>query len=308
MPEITPHKSSFKLRGNFVGRQNPGFLKNGKTKDGFDWKRVNFGIKTSEKQIVYCQKMGMVRAKVTAYNKELGVSKDYTWEERLTAKPETGFFLAKQDWDVVEEIEKLNDGDSVVVIGEIEFSEYNGNSIIRFLAKSIYPATEQINFDEGGEGEAIFTQEVTVSEAKYVKEDEKVLISAYVFRNLGKDKHPSCNLAEFYVVKDEEMIGFARNMTKLKYGDTLTLQGQIINSVTETEKVVDEWGVTPAKKTVTKGFRVTTVAEKGDFQRGLYTEEQITQLIKDNQAEKMFGAGGTSNLEEEIKSGNVLPF
>jgi hypothetical protein len=306
MPDITPHKGSFKLRGNFVGKQAPGFLKNGKTKDGYDWKRVNFGIKTSANQIVYCQKMGMVRAKVTAYNKELGVSKDYTWEERLTAKPETGFFLAKQDWDVVEEIEKLNDGDSVVIIGEIEFSEYNGKSVIKFLARSVYPATEPVVFDNGDEGEALFTQEVTVSEAKYVKEEEKVLISAYVFRNMGKDKHPSCNLAEFYVLKDEN-VDFARNMTKLEYGDTLTLQGQIINTITETEKIVDEWGVTPAKKTVTKGFKVTTVAEKGDFQRKLYTEEQITKLIADNQAEKMFGSKDTS-LKEEIESGNVLPF
>jgi hypothetical protein len=147
---------------------------------------------------------------------------------------------------------------------------------------------------------------VTVSEAKYVKEEEKVLISAYVFRNMGKDKHPSCNLAEFYVLK-EENVDFARNMTKLEYGDTLTLQGQIINTITETEKIVDEWGVTPAKKTVTKGFKVTTVAEKGDFQRKLYTEEQIAKLIADNQAEKMFGNSNTS-LKEEIESGNVLPF
>ena len=308
---IQPHKSFFQVRGILVGKLNPKFMREGNLpNNGTPYKSVNFGIKTSPEQIVYVEKFGTKNDKAYAYNRSEKKTLELVWDTRNNTLP-SGYKLIMPDWDIANKvINDFEDGDSVIVNGELDFQEYNDNINVKQIVKNIYKTTSPVDFElEGFEEESIFTQEITVNTIEYNKEEKKIYLTAYIFKGKGKNKPINITPAVFVIYPDNNK-KFANNIMKLKYGDTLKVDG-IIHSRLEKQEVVadDEWGTTHSVGTRTRKEYEIVGVYPDTVQSKLYKEEDIQEGFNALQPEKLFGNDDSINeLFGEDNSNDDLPF
>lgn len=306
---IQPHKTSFfQVRGILVGKSSPKFLRTGELTTT-DYQAVNFGVKTSPDQIVYVEKFGTKNDKAYAYNKNEKKTLELAWDKRNDKLP-NGYRLITPDWDIIEQVKNdFNDGDSIVVNGELDFQEYNNSIITKQVIRNIYKATQIVDFEaEGFVEEAIFSQEVTVDRVEFIKDEGKIYLYAFVFKSRGKDKPINVLNAVFTVYPDKNK-KFANKIMKLKYGDTVKFDG-IIHSRLEKFEVEsdDEWGTTHSVGTRTKKEYEIIGAHADTYQAKLYKEKDIQEALEALQPEKMFGEDSNEDSDDNLFNDEDVPF
>lgn len=305
---LNPHRSFFKLRGIVVGKDtNDKFLRTGKLSDGREYQAVNFGVKTSDKQVIYVEKFAIKNDKAYAYNKNEGKTLAIDWDKRNNPLP-NGYKLITPDWDIVEKIKnEINDGDSVVVTGELDYQEYNEKIIVKQIVKNIFKTSEPVNFSaEDFKEEAIFSQEMTINNVEHNKEEEKLYVNVWIFKNRGQEK-PIMVTPAVFTLDINKNKKFAGKVARLKLGDTFKADGLIHNRVETAEaEQNDEWGTiqTVIRNTI-REYEITGIHAE-TYEPKLYKESEIMQAIEALNAEKTFGDdNGVTFNETDL---DELPF
>lgn len=251
MSKLQQTKSSFRIRGVIQGKDNPtrrngyreGVVKNGASA-GKPYRSIRFLVQTAPDNKIPVEMFGMVRDTANWYNRQLQDNKKVPWEQRYN-EPPAGYELIKPEFDQIQEInENFKDGDSVVVVGEIRFSTYEGqDGNIRqqktYSIKNIYESTEDVDFEnENFIEDNEFGLDIIVNDVMKVPQDEKTVISFYTVDYRG-DFYPG----QGEILHSNVSNGFLRNISRMKFGDFMRVNGIIHNRVIEEEiEIDDDWG------------------------------------------------------------------
>jgi hypothetical protein len=290
--ELVPHKSFFKVRGKASGFGSDKFYQDGvSNKNGRAWKRIQFQVDTTPTSKIYVEMMGNEMDKAYAYNRKEKKTMSIDWEKRNSQKLPSGYVLIKPDYDKIDEIkEKFDDGDDVLITGSIQYSEYQDKPQYRCVIKNARETSKPINFEaENFKEENEFTQELTIVNVDYDKEEQKVYVTAYIIQDRGKNNLPDVQTAVFvnYPEKDK---AFAKTLLSFKFGDTLKIQG-VINSKIITEEIeqADGWG--KVNTVITKSIKELEII-------GAYSETYEKKKYKESDFDVIFAK---KKEEEEIK-------
>lgn len=311
---LVEQDGSFTLRGIITGknkdiaRKGFGFIE-GKTKaDNKPWKSIRFMLKTDKNNVIPLEKFGSEQEFVYFYSKKAKQTIKKKWNERSTFKQD-GYDLIKPDMDFVQEIEdKYKDGDSIRIVGHIEFPEYiNPKTQQKSLQKKyiidrIYEATETIDFDkEDYVEENKFIQEIVVTDITEDTSENKIYVGAYIIGYAGKFESAQ------FVIDSTLDPAFNRNFKTLKFGDAIKVNGKIHNrallqEVTEN----DGWG----KKEYSVKSYYDALEITGAFgetlEKGKYKEDDFI-VVGANSGSSASG-WGSQNFEPELNDSEDLPF
>lgn len=275
-------KSHFHLGGEVVGLKNPrknqGYIK-GKTKDGREYHRISFAVKTSPDNIVNVEVFGTIPDKVYAYNQKLKESKALSWAKRDVNLAD-GWRRIYSSYEVVQQLkDELSDGDMVKIHGELEYSSFttnDGKVIPRCVSKinsfEFYDDDKEPDFNsEDFKEYNYFTQELIVDNVFSV--DEKTYLLAYIVK-YGEILFP----VQFEL--DQAII---KNMKRLPFGTFLKAEG-IQNNRVVLEEVTDDdgWGV--RKENIIKDRKFSLVlyaVDPNTIEEKRYSKKEIdVQLEK----------------------------
>lgn len=285
---LIQNKGSFQLRGIIVGknpdtaRKGNGYTEAKTKKDQKPYRSIKFLVKTSEDNIVPVELFGTEMEFAYAYNKTVKNTLKLAWKERNNKLPD-GYNLIDPDFDKAKTInDDFKDGDGIVIVGEIQFSEYlnpttqEKNLQKKYVIKQIYPATEPIDLnDENYEEECYFIQECVIRNVEEVKKENRLYISAWVIGYAG-----SFNPAQFEVDTETTEKTFANNMKGLKFGDFIKLTGNIQNrAIGEEVSEDDGWG--KKKKATTSYWKALEVtgAYGETLEKKKYTEKDFVVIV-----------------------------
>lgn len=120
-------KGSFTLSGKVTGVDRDGYYKEGETKNGAEYLRMNFGVKTSNTQTVYVESFGMEPENVYLFsnNRELKYPDNMMkleYSKWLDEKEE----LAEEGWNTTDLVIGLERDDSGKLINQINTTKYDG--------------------------------------------------------------------------------------------------------------------------------------------------------------------------------------
>lgn len=245
--ELQAQKSFFRIRGKLVGENGKNFFVKDKTQTGKDYNKSQFGVKTSPTNTIFCEIFGTVQDFAYAYNRKKKDTMKLEWTKRSNPLPD-GYNLITPGYDLAQDIKNTyHDGDDVVVTGEIDFQEYEGKTVEHMNVKSIYPATEAVNFDvENFEEDNEFKQDIVFIDKDYDKDLDKIFVIAYTLKSNGKKKPPTVQGCNFVLNPNEsEKIKHlsTKFMKDFKPGDVMTIGGRILNKVELVESNEDNgWG------------------------------------------------------------------
>lgn len=253
-------KGSFTLRGKIEGLKSDYAVREGVTSTDKDYKSLSFFIQTSPTNRVKVEMFGMERD-VIFYNSKAKQSKRVSFENRnkvnlkgyqlmgvnINASGKKNDRKVLIEYDAIDYIrENFNDGDTVFVKGQTDFSEFenqHGEWINKtsFRITSIRKEENEIDFnDEDFVPHAFFKQDIVVNEL--MEEDGKLFIHAKIIKYKG-------DLADaVFVVDSERLKKFAKTLKKnLKFGDWINVKGWIISETIEKEEKIeveedDDWG------------------------------------------------------------------
>lgn len=325
--KLTQTKSQFKIVGVVTGLSNENayredVISKGKN-EGKEYRSIRFGVKTSDVNTVYVEMFGMEMEYVYAYKQsdvrgQKGDTKKVAFAQRNNL-PKGYNILSTSigldmdasgkpvrhgmaEYDAVEKIhEEVQDGDSVYVSGEIDFSEYETKQgekrkQVRYIIKSISKQTKPVEFDsEKFKESAGFEQELVFVNSEYDKETKKVHVLAYVIKYGDKFE-----TADFVINVDEDNKANKKVAEvfskKMKFGDFCKVMGKIVNKVETIEVESEEediWGEVPEemKKTAIKN-RVTelviTAADGQTYEKAKYSDEDfvVEEFIKEEKPSK----------------------
>lgn len=236
-------KGSFNIRG-VITKLDP--KKSIKNKPNV-FNKLQFGVKTSEDNIVWVQLMEFMtgKSKLNAYisKNEDGEfeTKKIPYEDR-NKKLDDGWRLigisckGKEDdntFNVVPEdaikfiTQTFKDGDEVFVRGDVTHSEYQGKTFHNYEIKGIYPATGNVDF------QADDFDEISEFKQKFVFKDvvdigDQYLVNGYVF-----DYREDAVDVSFTISKDENGNELAEAIDQyVDAGDLLTVEGIVHNRAT----------------------------------------------------------------------------
>ena len=306
---IAQTKHGFKIRGVVFGENGKNFYTEDSSK-----RTVFFGVNINENKPIYCRLQGYTKDKVYFSNgdrtKPETIAVD--WAKRMKA-PKDGFEIIGMrigletnsdgknvvknmtEYDAAEYLSKnLHDGDSVVIIGDIECYVANDGTVKRnYVPKQVYLEYEPINFAaDNFEEKALFNQtlvftEIGKEEDENGKSTERFSLSGYdiTYQNI-------CNV-DFII--DKEHSKLASNIKKtLKPFHSIDVGGYInvVLDVSDEEEVDDGWG-TPnelsGKKKINGPIRTEFIVDSAtpssiDTER--YEEDEVMAAIKKMKAEK----------------------
>ena len=251
-------KGSFTLKGKIDGLASDYAVREGVTSTDKDYKALSFFVQTSPTNRVKVEMFGMERD-VIYYSSKAKQSKKVPFENRdkvslkgyqlmgvnINASGKKNDRKTLIEYDAVDYIrEHFNDGDTVYIKGQLDFSEFenqHGEKINKtgFRLNSIKKEAD-INFDaDDFLPHAFFKQDIVVNEL--MEEDEKLFVHAKIIKYKG-------DLADAtFVVDSERLKKFAKTLKKnLKFGDWINVKGWIVSETIETEEVEeqedDDWG------------------------------------------------------------------
>ncbi|MBX6362191.1 MAG: hypothetical protein IRZ03_19235 [Acidobacterium ailaaui] len=251
-------KHSFKLRGVITRLDSSNAVKTGETGNHKPYKRLSFGVKTSELNEIFVELFGMEKDKVFAYNQKEQKSLQLDWNKRHNV-PEGYQIIGVRvnpgeeseaeyltEMDAVEKIlENFKDGDSVYIGGDLVINAYtnnNGDKIksIRYQIRSISKLKNDLDFDSENFKETN-AFESTIVYINGEKADNEFVITG---RHISHDE----TFEDYtYVVDLNKFKKLASNIKKnLKFGDVIKLKGHCWNHVI-TEELDDtddgdDWG------------------------------------------------------------------
>ena len=251
-------KGSFTLKGKIDGLASDYAVREGVTSTDKDYKALSFFVQTSPTNRVKVEMFGMERD-VIYYSSKAKQSKKVPFENRdkvslkgyqlmgvnINASGKKNDRKTLIEYDAVDYIrEHFNDGDTVYIKGQLDFSEFenqHGEKINKtgFRLNSIKKEAD-INFDNDDFlPHAFFKQDIVVNEL--MEEDGKLFVHAKIIKYKG-------DLADAtFVVDSERLKKFAKTLKKnLKFGDWINVKGWIVSETIETEEVEeqedDDWG------------------------------------------------------------------
>jgi hypothetical protein len=294
-------KGSFRVAGIIRGKDNPsnnnGYKegeftdKNGKVRK---YRSIRFLVQTSPTNIIPVELFGSERDTAVLYNRQTKVSKKVAWGIRHN-KPDEGYSLIIPEYDLVKIIhESFHDGDSVVVIGEPQFSQYvnkNGDTVpqTRYIIRQMYKATNDIDFNSPNFKENnSFSQDIIVDTMEI--DGDKLYIHAYI-----TDPYKS-TVATTMVIEATKDQAFARNMLELQSGDKIRVNGIIRNEqIVENIQVDDGWGT--KEKVATRIYRAMEVtgANPDTLEHNKYTLDDLfgVKESQDNNSDWLFSDENT---------------
>lgn len=274
--QFEPTYGSFTLSGVIQGKDAPreGFgYREGVRKDGnvdIPYKAIKFFVKTVTNDFVPVEMYGEVRQKLVAKNKTTKETMNVNWENRNDALPK-GFYLSKQNYDKIEEINNgFKDGDRVYVYGQLRYQEYQ-NRKGEFVEGTIFSINNfglQTKETESNE----FSQPIVVK--NFEDTDDSLLLHAIIINN-NKGKHSSTT---FKIEKNPENEQDLLTIKKLNFGDTILVKGFIKYSF-----------VKPAEKKVVGLWNMDTAPEEDSvdgFDKYLIITNFLGQTLKKAQYKK----------------------
>lgn len=252
-------KGSFTLKGKIDGLASDYAVREGVTSTDKDYKALSFFVYTSPTNRVKVEMFGMERD-VIFYSSKAKQSKKVPFENRdkvslkgyqlmgvnINASGKKNDRKTLIEYDAIDYIrEHFNDGDTVYIKGQLDFSEFEnqqGEKINKtsFRLNSI-KKEEDIDFDDDDFlPHAFFKQDIVVNEL--MEEDGKLFVHAKIIKYKG-------DLADAtFVVDSERLKKFAKTLKKnLKFGDWINVKGWIVSEAIEGEETEEEvegedWG------------------------------------------------------------------
>ena len=318
--DLRETKGQFQLNGHISGTAKEKFYTTKKTKNGNDFRRVNFGCEYDDKKTVYLNLNGMPQQNVYFSKRDPKSKKTETkavpWANRnkfseegfrmigvslgltKTTDKEGNIVNLKKimaPYDACEEIKKeLKDESSVFIRGNLEYSTFTNdkgevNRSLNYVPNQISLYKESIDFDKYDEEH----------QPKHDFEQE------IVFMGISKEKDENDRDTGRFVVEakiitysdivDTEFIvvnpRFAANMKKtLKPYHSILVHGhiEVTHNIQDAEED-DGWGDANPLKAIsgsTKIEMVITGADKDSIDTESYDEKSVTDAIKKIRAEK----------------------
>ena len=303
-------KGEIKLRGLATGTQKDNFLTIKTTKSGIPMNLLRLGLEVSNESTVYLDLNGMERKEVFFYKKsetkgQKGVTKRIPWNNRKSFNEE-GFNLIgmtvglekvidekgkeKNDLKTLTEYDaceyianNIVDGDSLFVLGTIDFSSYkdkndNIQRSTKFVPTKILGAKE-IDFDsEDFKPTADFQQTIVfmgINLDDSDKEDVKGVVEAKIV------KYSSIEDAEF-IIRDKKLYSvFKKN---LKPYTAIKVWGNINNKVDSTDVEEDNgWGERNTFEKISKTFvreLVITGADPSTIDTDTYSRDELDNALE----------------------------
>lgn len=312
--KLVQTKGSFTLKGIVSGMNKENAYREGEVKNGKNrgkmYRSIRFSVQTSPTNKPSVELFGMETDYVYPYKRGKKGEKGHVIKNHPFAKrndlpdgytligvnvgleqDEKGKNIRKSliDYDAVEYIyDNLNDGDSVFLTGELQFSSYvnsQGEEVdqTKYIIKQVFHEKNPIDFDdENFEEVCAFEQEIVFTGSEVLKEEKAVVVRGYTIAYGGK-----FNTAEFVIRpdgdKDIEKTAKAFSGKKIKFGDTMTVFGLCLNRA-ETVEVEDEeeddffGGKKPKgleRNTITNYTTELQITGATDYAPGVYTEEDF---------------------------------
>lgn len=308
-------KGQFKLRGIVTGMQRENAFKDIETKSKKKMHILNFGVETSPNTQIYTSIQGMEQDQAFFYKRpekkgEKGHVKKVAWNERNKDQGEgyqlIGISLGLEkgedgknitstfvDFDAaLKAYEELEDGMSVFVRGDLEYSSFKNNKDEKvrnkkFNARNVY-LSQSVDFEsEDFKETADFKQKIIYTGIqKDEKEDDKFIIEAKIVN------YNSIEDAEF-IVRNKSLANTFRS--KLKPYTAIEIWGNIVNQV-ETEEVESStavWGEEDKFQSANKSYvreLVITGADPETIDTETYSQANVDEAI-----EKLNATGQVSN-------------
>ena len=338
--ELPQTKGYFQVRGLVSGVKKNNFYTEKTTRTGKEMRMINFGVEYEDKKTIYPSLNGMPRDKVYFSKKGDDGKTDVkaiAWKDRIKNVPEgyrmigvlTGLQQTQGDdgklkndnhyrteYDACEYLhENLQDGDSVRVKGNLEFSSYtNKNGEVsrstKFVPTQVSRCYDEIDFNaDGYEPEHEFTQTIVFVGIDQERENDKPTGRFVVDAKIVN--YNSIESAEF-IVENAKLAKQLRSA--LKPYNAIQVHGHI-NVVNNVEDVNDEedddlWGEPnkmEEKRVNGKTHRelVITGAKPQSIDKETYSEKSINEAIKkvnaSKKAEQNFTgkAESTSNVDDD---------
>ena len=332
--ELKQTKSEFKVSGIVTGTKSKRFYKSGNSANGA-WNAVEFGITFDEGKTVYLSMRGFTRSEVFYYKKGEGSAKGDTkrvpWRDRNKApgagyaligvdlsvgKDETGKNInsTMTEYDAVEHLRaNLRDGDSVLVVGELQFSSYtdrNGETKKRteLVPTKIYYTGEPIVFSEQDKpGTCEFYNTLVFSGIDKEMDDRDKHTGRYILSGFSVSY---ANVEPVSFIMNKSSAKLADNMRKkLKYGNAIKTYGRVdvIVDTSTVEEEDDGWGERSPMQRINSPVRREYVVYKADpktIDVESYSEEAIAMAIRKikaaKTAEENFNGKAKKNITIEV--------
>lgn len=342
--KLTQTTSKFVLKGQVVGLSNENAFREstfeqGKN-EGKEYKSMRLGVKTSESNTIYAEMFGMELDFVYPYSRDDKKSQKIPFADRHN--PPKGYQVigismglkfgkdGKQDrksmveFDAIDYIrENLEDGDTVTVSGEIQFSEYknkNSGELVkqtRYTIKSIYKQKDAIDFNAENFKEVTdFEQELVFVSSEFDKEEGKVHVLGYTIGYADKFQDAVFTIDP---KKSADVKKMAETfLKKLKFGDFIKVFGNCVNKVefveVEEEQEEDIWGEKPEsldKKAVRNYITELTIigADGKTYEKAKYSEDDFVKEEQSFEEENVDDADNPfSDSDEDEIDEDDLPF
>lgn len=274
-------KNSFKVIGKVANIDKSyawyeGVVSEGKKNEGKEFHSIKFSVKTSEKNIVQVQMMGIEPEEVLMWNSEeakksKAKGKKYNgrkvpfedWLDNEDEYKEEGYVVLESriglerdekgkvhtkgvpSFVAVEEIhETLDNGDSVLVEGYISYSTYEDKNERTILNKNFnirkIILIDDVDFDEQDfEEVSYFEQEVIIVDSELDKDEKHTIITG---RHINYNKtFIDLEYIVDYSDGDSDLTKLAKSLTTVvKEGDKITLLGEILNKKVVVSNTEDE--------------------------------------------------------------------
>jgi hypothetical protein len=329
--DLQETKGSFQVKGKINGVESSRFYTEKKTKNGKDFRSVNFGCEYNDRQTIYMSLNGMPQNEVyfSKRNQDTGKTdtKKVAWANRNKFNEDgwrmigTNLGLVKttdkdgkevndkktmHSFDACEYIKKnLQDDSSVFIRGNIDFSSYldnegNTRRSIKYVPSqvSLCKDVDFEEYDDDNKPVHDFTQTIMFMDINKEKENDKdtgrFVVSAKVIT------YSDIVDTEFIIADSKLASLFKKN---LKAYNSISVHGHIEVSH-KVEEVQDDtgWGETNSMTSVsapTKTEMIITGATPSTIDKELYNEKNVSEAIAKirnaRTAEKNFGSNASEN-------------
>lgn len=304
-------KGTFQVRGHVLGTKNNSFFKEGVTKNGNDFKQINFGVSYDENANIYIDLYSTVRDKVYFFKKDPATNKTETrpvnWSERNNfhedgynligvncglrqQRDENGkvsnIYNNLVEYDAISYMNSyLEDDMSVFVGGNIEYSSFtdsngNVNNRIKYKPTKIYACKAPIDFeDENFHPQHDFKQTIVFREIVHENEDDKptgrFIVSAWIV-NYGSIENAN------FIIEDKSLANLFKK--GLKEYTAITVWGNIsCRAIIEEVSNDDCWGNADPTKRISHPVvkeMIITGADPSTRDSETYTEKEMNKAFE----------------------------
>ena len=328
MHDLKQTTGTFQVRGIVSNTKTNRFYKSGTGTNGNLWNSLEFGVKIADNKTVFMSLRGFPRAEVFYYkrgeNGAKGITQRVAWKDRKKS-PGDGFRLigvtvstgrnenknvneVMTEYDAVEYLrESLNDGDSVFIKGNLQFSSYtdrNGQMHKRteLVPTQISYTQRPVDFDAEDYKEMCEFENTIVFSSIDKEEDENGKATGRFELHGYSVGYNTVENVAFIIEADHARL--ASNLKKaMKPGYSIKTFGRvnIVNNISVVEDDDDGWGEQSPMERINSPVVREYVVYKADptsIEKDTYTEESIAAALRKIRAAKT----ATANFEGKAKA------